>query len=179
MCFKDFRCDSLRSYPSVNTKRGYMAEIEYVEANRNDLDIVGPLWRKLMQHHIERSTHFKSFLEKATFERRAKQIRDKSEDGDIRIDLARDVTTENIIGYCVSTITRDNQGEIDSIYVEPDYRGRNIGNNLMERALRWMDSKSVTSKMLVVAAGNEEVFDFYRQYDFYPASITLFQAGNE
>ena len=44
----------------------------------------------------------------------------------MRIDLAQDKINGILIGYCVSTISKDNQGEIDSIYIEEDYRNKNL-----------------------------------------------------
>ena len=66
-------------------------------------------------------------------------------------------------------------GEIESIYIEPDYRGSGIGDNLMKRALRWMDEYPVDKKVLTVGAGNEEVFAFYSRHNFYPRTTILEQ----
>jgi len=110
-----------------------------------------------------------------TFDLRKKEILEKSRKGAVRIDLASDVDTGELVGYCVSTISVDKQGEIDSIYIEPGYRQSSIGVNLMKRALRWMDGLSATKKILVVAVGNEEVFEFYSQFNFYPRSTVLEQ----
>ena len=156
-----------------------MLEVEYIEANHKDLNIIGPLWQKQLEHHMTHSKHFKKQLGSATFEGRAIELLGKSEHGDMLIDLVKDVSTKNIVGYCVSTIDMNRQGEIDSIYVEPEYRRDGIGKSLMERAISWMNSKSVPRKMLVVADGNEEVFDFYKQFSFYPKTTILVQNENE
>ena len=91
------------------------------------------------------------------------------------MDIASDLDTGEIVGYCVSTVSANKQGEIDSIYIEPDYRRSGIGNNLMGRALHWMDDLSATRKVLVVGIGNEEVLEYYRKYNFYPRSVVLEQ----
>jgi diamine N-acetyltransferase len=153
-----------------------MAKIEYKETNEKGLDLIAPLWRKLRDHHKARALEvFSEHYEKMTFDLRKKQLLEKSRDGAIRIDLARDRNTGALIGYCVSTISEKGQGEIDSIYIEEGYRRCGIGDNLMKKALKWMEEHSVKGKMLEVASGNEEVFTFYSQYDFYPRSIILRQ----
>ena len=149
-----------------------MAKIEYTETDQQGLDLIGVLWQKLVEYHKARSQHFSGHYAKITFDLRKKELLEKSRKGPLRIDLARDVNSGELVGYCVSTISGDRQGEIDSIYTEPDYRQSGIGDNLMKRALRWMDDLSVTKKILVVGAGNEEVFAFYSRYTFYPRSVS-------
>ena len=98
-------------------------QIEYLEKNQDDLDIIRPLWQKLNQHHLEISKYHKDSRAATTFDMRKKQLMEKSCQGALRIDLARDVITKEYIGYCVTTINQEKQGEIESIYVEKDYRG--------------------------------------------------------
>jgi len=152
-----------------------MANIEYIETDRQGLDLIVPLWQKLNEHHRLRSLYFPGHYTRMTWDLRKKQLIDKSRNGSIRIDLAKDGNTEALIGYCVSTISEKRQGEIDSIYIEDGYRRCGIGDNLMKKALKWMDEHSVKGKMLEVASGNEEVFAFYSRYDFYPRSTIMRQ----
>jgi len=152
-----------------------MAKIEYSETDEQGLDLVGALWEKLLEYHRSLSQHFSGRLDRMTFELRKKGLLKKSSGGAMRIDLARDMNTGELVGYCISTVSGDRQGEIESIYIEPDYRGSGIGDNLMKRALRWMDEYPVTRKVLAVGAGNEEVFAFYSRYNFYPRATILEQ----
>jgi diamine N-acetyltransferase len=150
--------------------------IFYTETDAQGLDLIDPLWQKLREHHKARAPKvFIEHYEKFTFSIRKKELLEKSRNGVILVDLARDRNTKALIGYCVSTVSEKNQGEIDSIYVEKEYRGLDIGDNLMKRALKWMDVHSVTKKIIGVAAGNEEVFAFYSRYNFYPRVSILEQ----
>jgi ribosomal protein S18 acetylase RimI-like enzyme len=99
----------------------------------------------------------------------------KYKDGLIRVDLAREKAADTLVGYCITTISRDNQGEIQSIYVEPEYRKYGIGDALMNLCLHWLDEHAVIKKVLGVGAGNEEVIEFYSRYNFYPRTIILEQ----
>ncbi len=80
-----------------------------------------------------------------------------------------------VIGYCISTIEKENNkdGEIDSIYIEEQYRNSGLGRIFMERAIKWLKSKDVETMVLLVGVGNEQVMEFYRQFDFYPLHIVL------
>jgi RimJ/RimL family protein N-acetyltransferase len=148
-------------------------EIEYLEKNQNDLDIIRPLWDKLNAHHITVSKYFKDSRAVTTFDMRKKQLMEKSYQGALRIDLARDAVTKEFIGYCVTSVDPQKQGEIESIYVEKEYRLSGIGDSLMTRALGWLETVTVKKTILGVAEGNEGVFAFYRRHNFYPRVTVL------
>jgi ribosomal protein S18 acetylase RimI-like enzyme len=152
-----------------------MPRIKYTVTDVKDLDVIGPLWNKLIVHHRERAVRFRKMLETIDFEKRKKQLLESSKTGRLRIDLARDAGTGELVGYCVSIINAKKQGEIESIYVEERYRRSGIADNLMKKTLKWMDDMSVEKKVLVIAAGNEEVFAFYERYGFYPRGTILEQ----
>jgi diamine N-acetyltransferase len=110
-------------------------EIEYREIGREDLAIIKLLWVKLIQYHEAQSTNFKDYFSSITFEDRKKQLLEKSIAGGLRIDLASDPDKGRLVGYCVTSLNAEKQGEIDSIYVEQDYRNCGIGDQLMTMAL--------------------------------------------
>jgi ribosomal protein S18 acetylase RimI-like enzyme len=147
--------------------------IEYIETDEHGLDLIGPLWAKLNEHHRERSPYHAAHFTGMTFDKRKRSLLEKSAGGAMRVDIARDKETGENVGYCVSTISKDGQGEIDSIYIEPVCRHQGIGDALMNKALGWMDGKRTTKRVVEVAAGNEEVFPFYRRYGFFPRSTLL------
>ncbi|MCG0275390.1 MAG: GNAT family N-acetyltransferase [Thermosediminibacteraceae bacterium] len=66
-------------------------------------------------------------------------------------------------------------GEIDSIFVEEKYRNYGLGDRLMKRALEWLNSNHVKTKIIMVAEGNENVLEFYKKYGFYKRRIILEQ----
>ena len=73
------------------------------------------------------------------------------------MDLARDVSTGQVIDYAVTTLSEVDAGEIDSIFVKEAYRGTGVENRLMKRALAWLDENRARTKTIVVATGNEHV----------------------
>jgi len=154
-------------------------KIAYTETNEQGLDLIKTLWQKLNELHEELSKRNVAHFHEMTFERRKEDLLKKSAGGNLRIDLTRDTETKELIGYCVTTINTDSHGEIESIYIEPDYRRNGIGDTLMKKSLKWLEEKAVSRKILVVAAGNEEVFDFYSRYGFYPRATILEQTESD
>lgn len=135
------------------------------------LDHVGPLWEKTRDYHRDISLYFCAKFASIDFKTRKTDLLNKSTQGKLNIILAKDADTD--IGYCVSTINRENICEIDSVYVEPSYRRQGVAGNLVKAAADWMTECGVKSKMLCVAVGNEDVIEFYKTFNFYPYQIIL------
>ena len=149
-----------------------MQKLIFKQGDIEDLDFVKPLWEKLNHLHLELSQHFKSRFQCKTWEQRKSDLILKSRE--IRVDYVTD-GRDCIIGYCISTLDKENEknGEIDSIYIDEDYRKTGIGKQLMNNAVDWLILKGTETQRLEVGAGNEQVLDFYKQFDFYPINIVL------
>ena len=89
--------------------------------------------------------------------------------------MAYEGDENQLVGYCVSSISPDKEGEIDSLFVETKYRSLGIGKELMNRALDWMENEGVERKIIMLAAGNEDTLPFYEKHGFIPRSIILEQ----
>jgi [ribosomal protein S5]-alanine N-acetyltransferase len=148
-------------------------KIEYIESNQDALDLIRPLWQKLIEHHKALSRYFKDHYSKVNFDMRKEQLLNKSAGGKLQVDLARDPATGAYVGYCVTSLNSEKQGEIESIFVEKDYRGYGVGERLMTRAMGWLETMAAKKIILGVGEGNENVFSFYRRFGFYPRSTIL------
>lgn len=148
--------------------------ITYTSGGKELLDLVEPLWLKLAEHHKIRSVHFRPEFEKTNFEIRKKMLDEKAGEGKFLIELAK-LTNNQAIAYCISTINQVKRGEIESIYVEADYRGQGIGETLIKRALAWMDEQGTYERIIAVASGNEEALAFYKRFEFEPRQTILKQ----
>ncbi|RPI76718.1 MAG: GNAT family N-acetyltransferase [Desulfobacteraceae bacterium] len=148
-----------------------MPKIEYKVGAEELLDEVKPLWEKLNEQHALDSTHFSTLFRKRGFaERKESLLENKIA---VRVEMARETNSGRLVGYCIGTVNQKEVGEIDSIFIDIDFRGMGIGDVFMRRALEWMETRAVQSKMLTVAEGNERVFAFYKRYGFYPRTIVL------
>jgi [ribosomal protein S5]-alanine N-acetyltransferase len=167
---------SERKHDSLTKTASESAKVfEYREGDQKDLELIRPLWEKLKEHHMAVSMYRKDYYSNFKFEIRKEKLLEKSRDGALYIDLVSALSKKEFIGYCVTSIDAQKQGEIESIYVEKEYRGASIGDNLMKRALSWLESRAAGERVLRVAEGNEAVFAFYRRYAFYPRTTILEQ----
>ena len=151
-----------------------MNNFEFINGSRELIDLVQPLWEKLIKHHEINSNYFSDKFRNFKFEvRKNKFIKDSNLE--VKIDLIKDTEKGLYIGYCISTINKDLIGEIDSLFVEKEYRKYGLGDKLMDRALEWLNSNQVKTKIIGVAEGNENVLEFYKRYGFYKRRVILEQ----
>jgi len=127
----------------------------------------------LNQIHYQKSPNFKKRFQDLKWEQRKTSILEKSEG--LLLNYVIELNSNKLIAYCISTISKgcNEVGEIDSIYVIEEYRKKGIGKQLVDEATRWFDLKNVKTQKLTVAAGNENILDFYRQFGFYPLHIVM------
>lgn len=142
------------------------------------LDSVKPLWEKLITHHRNVSKIFAKSFENKKFEDRVTEFTGRADTHQFRIELVCASNETEYIGYCISSISNQPIGEIDSIYVETPYRGLGIGDLLMQSALKWMDSNEVRTKKISVASENDAVLSFYEKHGFRVRSLVLEQVNN-
>lgn len=148
-------------------------KVEYVVGKRELFDSIRPLWEKLNEHHKEKSKHFKCRFSNLSFDERMEKLLIKLSFGEIRVEIIK--YNGAAVGYCITSISENGIGELESLYVETAYRGLQIGDELMRHALAWLDSKSVNIKRIGVTAGNKDILRFYEKYGFFTEYITLRQ----
>ena len=141
--------------------------MKIVEISEKEFDKIQPLWEELNKLHGKFSTHFEEHFRAFTFESRLKQIKRKDS-------FSAFVAEENskCVGYCV--VSLENQvGEIDSIFIDPENRNKNVGESLINAAESWLKSKGITKIHISVAEGNEAVFGFYNKQGYYQRYTVL------
>jgi ribosomal protein S18 acetylase RimI-like enzyme len=149
-----------------------MSNKEYLEGGVELLDLAGPLWEKLDAHHARVSKYFSDRSSGPGFSGRKEGLLEKARLGKLRMDLVKQRDNDRYIGYCISSIDQKHIGEIESIFVEEEFRNQGIGHHLMQKALAWMEKEQVKSKRVGVVYGNERAFRFYARYEFFP-SVTI------
>lgn len=146
----------------------FMARVIYLELGPEDIDMIRPLWEALNEYHLARSPNFRQHYEQMTFEARKRDLLKKE-----RLHVIVAVVDGRPIGYCVCTISSEGDGEIDSIFIGSSYRRSGIGEELMGRALAWLDAGGAKKKIVAVAAGNEAAIPFYESFGFVPRMTVL------
>lgn len=140
-------------------------DVRIKDIRNDELILIKHLWEKLNQLHLQDSTYFKEHYESFTFEKRCEKFKGMEEKF-IKIEV---VETEKlgIIGYCISTI-RQEVGEIESLFIEAEFRKDGLGNLLVDSAIQWLKSNNCKKILVGVAEGHEDVFGFYMKKGFYP-----------
>ena len=145
--------------------------IKYMEVDIKEIDRIKPLWQELINHLKEQTNLYHDEFEAKVFEERIAPYLDKIKDGKSRLIIA---IKDNVdIGYSLSSITKDKLGELDSIYVNLEYRGYNIGDYFMKDALEFFEINNTIEDILMVSEGNEDVMKFYNKYGFEMRYYTL------
>ncbi|NLZ49473.1 MAG: GNAT family N-acetyltransferase [Clostridiales bacterium] len=93
--------------------------IIYITGNESLIDDIKYLWHKLNKHHIDKSLYFKEHFLQLNLESRIKKLLENT--NDLFVIIAKDSSTAENVGYCISSQIDNNIGEIDSIYVLPEY----------------------------------------------------------
>ena len=150
------------------------AGLKLKEIAPRDIAIIRPLWEEIMVHHQSCSLYFRPWYTRRKFEDREAELLKKSARGKIRIMGASEADTDLLVGYCVSTISDQGLGEIDSLAVSRSYRSHGIGSELVRDALTWLTLNKASPIIVQTAVGNERAYSFYERHGFLPRQI-LFQ----
>ncbi len=149
-----------------------LSNISILEKDIVEIELIRPLWEKLNSIHVQKSIHFRSKYENFTFSKRMKSIYKKARRGIVKLHMVFDSDTKKYVGYCLSSI-ENNSGEIESIYIENQYRKLGIGGQLIEDALNWFKAKGITNIQIGVVYGNDHALPFYERYGFNIGSYIL------
>jgi len=136
-----------------------MQSISYQRLDLFELFKIKPLWEELNNIHLIDSIYFKEHYSQFSFEKRSASWTNLSEEN-ILLLVAK--TNNKIIAYCVSTIESNQKGEIDSLFVNDEFRGKGVGKTLVEKSMKWLQSKQCKPIRLAVSYGHEEVLVFIK-----------------
>lgn len=136
------------------------------------IEAVRPLWEKLRLYHATLLDDRPPFL----FEPRKQEILGKAAAGRLRIELAGIGSHAVDIAYCISTANAAGCGEVDSLFVEEQFRRCGVGSELLRRALAWLEDVGTSSTVVTVAYANQGALALYKRFGFYPHKIFLQQS---
>jgi ribosomal protein S18 acetylase RimI-like enzyme len=87
--------------------------------------------------------------------------------------IACEISTNRPIGFVLGTVHRDSGMwryrewvEVEALYVEEQWRGRDLAEELLGRACEWAESVGQEMVQLYVTASNERAIRFYRREGF-------------
>jgi ribosomal protein S18 acetylase RimI-like enzyme len=64
-------------------------------------------------------------------------------------------------------------GELSSIYLDPEIRGKGIGTELIQRFKKWAEEKNVTRLVITASSLNEKAIALYKKMGFEDHLIKL------
>jgi ribosomal protein S18 acetylase RimI-like enzyme len=135
--------------------------MEILNLDISDIDSISHLWQELNLLHFHKTTHFKSHFENMTFETRKKALLANEK---LLILVVNNFS--DIIGYLIASVN-NSMGEIDSLYIRPEFRKSGIGSSLTIKAIDWLNSQNCSQIKVAIAEGNEKVLDFYSKFGFH------------
>ena len=138
-----------------------MENLNIVSLPRTELDQIRDMWESLKSLHVGLDHLHPQAVRKAEFEARKEEFLSRPQ---LLIEVAQ--CNESLVGYCVSYVDDRGEGEVDSIFVEPAYRGSGLGKRFVSRAFAWMDGLDVKTRRVAVLAGNESAVRFYQEIGF-------------
>jgi len=137
--------------------------VEIVDIPKGKIGCIRNLWEKLNQLHYEDSVYFEDHYASFTFEERMAAFADRDE-ASLKVSVVKD--GPRFLGYCVSSID-GRHGEVDSLYLEEELRGRGIGKRLVEAHVRWMKERGCDRIRVAVSYGHDSVKEFYHRLGFF------------
>ena len=134
--------------------------MDIVEIPKDRINDIEPLWLELNAHHKEKSVNFKDHFFSFSFSERSKSLLAK----EALVIFAARVDSE-FVGYCIASSDRV-AGEIDSLYIKPQFQGASLGARLTEAAMSWLSERGCSQITVAVADGNEAAIPFYEKFGF-------------
>ncbi len=141
------------------------------------IGLTKPLWEKQKTYHLGIDRLSPENYVDLSFEERAIRIQKKG--AHLTTLLAEDRTTDHLIGYSLATINLEGVGEIDSVFVEENYRGKGVGTALIKATLVWMEENKVQKTKLHVLDVNQSAVSLYRTLGFEPRMVEMIRRPSD
>ncbi|MGC3972010.1 MAG: GNAT family N-acetyltransferase [Pirellulales bacterium] len=152
----------------------------YREIGPGRIDEVRPLWERQREFHVLCTAYFADDVRRRTFVGRKEELLGKARPDGLSVDVcyraaddgaAGDEAAERAVGYCVSSVTADGVGEIESLYVHDDFRRHGIATELVRRTIVWLERQQPTKIIVVALAENVAATEFYKRFGLMPRAV--------
>ena len=152
-----------------------MKSFQFKEGNSELLASCNMLWELFIDDQAQNAGEMSVGVEEYLRSLRDDGLLKKTQNGELHVQLVYVDSENEPIGFCITSLTQEHVGEVEVLFVVDHYQGNKLGGKLFQNALAWMEKKRAIEQRLVVAVGNEKVFDFYAKYGFFPGYSTLFR----
>lgn len=145
--------------------------VNYNDITFNEVSIIKELWERNREYHEKISKDFGFLYSDIIFEDRISGFKSFNKDN-IKITIAIDDRDSKVIGYCISTYEHGS-GEIQTIHVLEECRGKGVGKRLINLHLSWLKHNNCNSIILSVDCNNVNTIEFYRTMGFFENIIEM------
>lgn len=152
-----------------------MNSFHFKEGSSELLNYCGNLWELFISNQAQNAGEMSLGVQEYLHSLRNESLLQKTKDGKLHVQLVYVGKEQEPIGFCITSLTKDRVGEIETLYVVDRYQRNKLGGKLFQNAMAWMETEKAIEQRLVVATGNEKVFNFYAKYGFFPGYTTLFR----
>ena len=152
-----------------------MNSFKIQEGSKELLPYCNNLWDLFIQDQIQNSESMSEGISAYIQNQRDGGLLVKTANGKLHVQLVYENNKNNLIGFCITSLSESRIGEIETLFVLDKYQGHKIGTTLIQKSLQWMEWNKATEQKIMVAIGNENVFSFYQNFGFYPGYTTLFK----
>ena len=144
-------------------------KMEIIEATDSHIPEIIELWKEFMDFHKDIDPVLsRSEDGHLNFE---KHLRDSISSEDYHILVALD--KGHVVGFSTSQIRKyspvfkmQTLGGIDTMAVKSNYRRKGIGEQMLEKILKWFESRNIDRIELSVAANNQIGYSFWKKHGF-------------
>ena len=156
------------------------SQVEFRRGSLADLPLLEPLWVSVHHHHAEVMPDLAPYVDdRQTWAVRSELYADLLAKPDTVLLLAS--ADGAVIGYGLAHVspasgtwvadtwqTGDRVGEIESLAVQPGYRGQGIGSRLLTALTAELATAGVRDLVLGVLPGNDAAIRLYQRQGFRP-----------
>lgn len=142
---------------------------EIFDISYDEIEIIKDLWEKNRQYHENTSQYFKELYRSINFDQKMKAFNRFNKET-MKITVIK--SNGKYAGYCLSTII-DGKGELKSLHVDEDYRGKGMGKKLVTKHIEWMKEKHCKAIGVTVSQENESTISFYKKLGLYPNTLYM------
>ena len=152
-----------------------MDSFKFREGSSELLSFCDNLWKLFIENQIQNAGEMSVGIAAYIKDLRDGGLLTKTKDGKLHVQLAYTSNENNSIGFCITSLSENHIGEVETLFVLDKYRGNNIGTKLFQRSLQWMEENNAQTQKLAVVAGNEQIFSFYQKFGFLLGCTVLFR----
>ena len=166
----------------MNQKNVSSVRIE--AATASSLDLLRPLWLTLHRHHQAIAPNLAPYVDNdASWAMRRQFYAECLSHKDSFLFLA--YLGEDLVGYALvlvqatstmwsdTWVTGDRTAELETLVVEPEQRGKGIGNLLLDRVESELDRLGITDIIIGSLPSNTRTLDMYRRRGFEPTWLVM------